>query len=135
MERIFVNMQVQDLQRSIAFYKALGWNFEPKFTDENSACLVISAHIYCMLHTPAGIARFLPAGRTVTDAHRQFEVMLAVNVDDRAQVEALYEKAIMAGGTPCRPAEDLGFMYTRSFNDPDGHIWEVFWMDPAAMQG
>lgn len=135
MKQIFINMQVQDLQRSTTFFKALGWDFNLQFTDENAKCMVISEHIFCMLHTPVGIQRFVPKGRSVTDAHKQFEVLLAVNCDSRAQVEELYNKAIAGGATECRPADDHGFMYTRSFNDLDGHIWELFWMDPKAVQG
>ncbi len=135
MKQIFVNMQVQDLQRSTTFFKALGWTFNLQFTDENATCMVISEHIFCMLHTPTGIQRFVPKGRSVTDAHKQFEVLLAVNADSREQVDDLYAKAIAAGATECRPAEDHGFMITRSFNDLDGHIWELFWMDPKAVQG
>ncbi len=135
MQQIFINMQVQDLQRSTTFFKALGWTFNLQFTDENATCMVISDRIFCMLHTPGSMLRFLPKGKTASDPHRYTEVLLSVNAPDRAGVDAMYNAAIAAGATECRPAEDHGFMYQRSFNDLDGHIWELFWMDPQAVQG
>jgi predicted lactoylglutathione lyase len=127
--QIFVNMVVSDLKRSMSFFQALGWNFNPQFTNDDAACLVISDTIYCMLHTPTSIKRFLPSGKSAADATKHTEVLLAFSVDGREAVESVYGKAIAGGATECRPAEDHGFMYARSFNDLDGHIWEVFWMD------
>ncbi|MEZ4788699.1 MAG: glyoxalase/bleomycin resistance/extradiol dioxygenase family protein [Flavobacteriales bacterium] len=132
--QIFVNMHVKDLVKSKAFFEQLGYHFNPQFTDENAACLVISDTIYCMLHTPTSIQRFLPKGKSASDPTRHTEVLLAFSVDSRDAVEELYANAIAGGATECRPAEDHGFMYSRSFNDLDGHIWEVLWMDPKAVQ-
>ena len=128
--QIFVNIQVSDLAASMGFFKKLGWKFNMQFTNEDAACLVISDTIYCMLHTPSSLQRFLPMGKTAADPSRNTEVLLAFSVDSKEGVEALYANAIAGGATECRPAEDHGFMYARSFNDLDGHIWEVFWMDP-----
>ncbi|MBL7955546.1 MAG: VOC family protein [Flavobacteriales bacterium] len=133
--QIFINMVVSDLKRSMSFFQQLGWTFNMQFTNDDAACLVISDTIYCMLHTPTSIKRFLPPSKAAADATKHTEVLLAFSVDSRDAVEAAYNKAIAGGATECRPADDHGFMYSRSFNDLDGHIWEVFWMDQKAVQG
>jgi predicted lactoylglutathione lyase len=132
--QIFVNMQVKDLRRSKAFFEALGYTFNPQFTNDEAACLMISDTIYAMLHTPSSLERFLPKGKSAADATRSTEVLLALSCESKEKVVALSEKAIAAGATEARPPEDHGFMYARSFNDLDGHIWEVLWMDPAHIQ-
>lgn len=132
--QIFVNMQVKDLRRSKAFFEALGYTFNPQFTNDEAACLVISDTIYAMLHIPSSLERFLPKGKSAADATRSTEVLLALSCESKEKVVALSEKAIAAGATEARPPEDHGFMYARSFNDLDGHIWEVLWMDPAHIQ-
>jgi predicted lactoylglutathione lyase len=132
--QIFVNMQVKDLRRSKAFFEALGYTFNPQFTNDEAACLVISDTIYAMLHTPSSLERFLPKGKSAADATRSTEVLLALSCESKEKVVALSEKAIAAGATEARPPEDHGFMYARSFNDLDGHIWDVLWMDPAHIQ-
>ncbi|MBP7513469.1 MAG: VOC family protein [Flavobacteriales bacterium] len=133
--RIFVNMHVKDLAKSKVFFEKLGYHFNPQFTDENAACLVISDTIFCMLLTTGHMERFVPKGKTIADATKTTETLLALSTDSKDAVNALFDKAIAAGGTEARPTEDHGFMYGRSFNDPDGHIWEVFWFDPTALQG
>ena len=133
--RIFVNMQVNDLANSMTFFKKLGWSFNMQFTNEDAACLVISETIYCMLHTSSSIQRFLPEGKSAADPTKHTEVLLALSVDSREAVDAMYNRALAGGATECRPAEDHGFMFARSFNDLDGHIWEVFWMDANHVQG
>ena len=132
--QIFVNMQVKDLRRSQAFFEALGYSFNPQFTNEEAASLVISDTIYAMLHTPKSMMRFLPKGKSAADATKHTEVLIALSFESKVAVDAIFDKAIAAGATECRPTEDHGFMYGRSFNDLDGHIWEVFWMDPAAVK-
>lgn len=133
--KIFLNLAVNDLRRSKAFFEQLGYTFNPQFTNDDAASLVISDSIYAMLHTPKSFVRFLPSGRTAADAHTSTEVLIALDAGSRAEVTALYDKAIAAGAKEARPAEDHGFMFLRSFSDLDGHIWEIFWMDPAGMQG
>jgi predicted lactoylglutathione lyase len=133
--QIFVNMQVKDLATSMNFFEKLDWSFNMQFTNEDAACLVISDSIFCMLHTPSSLQRFLPAGKSAADATKHTEVLLAVSVESREAVDVVYDKALAAGATECRPAEDHGFMFARSFNDLDGHIWEVFWMDASQAQG
>lgn len=132
--QIFVNMHVKDLEKSKAFFGKLGYGVNPQFTDENAACLVISDTIYAMLLTTGHMQLFVPKGKTIADAHKTTEVLLALSFDSKDAVTAIYDRAIAAGATECRPAEDHGFMFSRSFNDLDGHIWELFWMDPAHVQ-
>jgi len=132
--QIFINMVVRNLARSMSFFQKLGWKFNMQFTNEDAACLVISDTIYCVLHTPESIKRFLPPGKSASDPTKHTEVLLAFSAESREEVEKTYTNALAAGATECRPAEDHGFMYGRSFNDLDGHIWEVFWMDPKAAQ-
>ncbi len=131
--KIFVNLPVKDLDKSKAFFSALGFTFNPQFTDLTAACMVISDHIYSMLLTEARFKDFTP--KAIADATKTTEVLTALSMDSRAEVDAVYETAIGAGATPNGPPQDYGFMYQRSFNDLDGHIWEIFWMDPAQVKG
>lgn len=130
--KVFVNLPVADLKKSMEFFTQVGYTFNPKFTDENTACMVISEEICSMLITPKRFMDFIP-GSTISDAHKQTEVLIALNCESRAEVDATLDKAIAAGAKIFRPAADHGFMYERSFKDLDGHIWEMFWMDPAAI--
>jgi uncharacterized protein len=132
--QIFVNMHVKDLDKSKVFFEKLGYSFNPQFSDDKAACLVISDTIYAMLLTTESMNRFMPKGKTIADASKTTEVLLALSYDSKEAVNTIYDKAIAAGATECRPAEDHGFMYSRSLNDLDGHIWEVFWFDPNALQ-
>ena len=133
--QIFVNMHVKDLDKSKAFFQKLGYSFNPQFSDDNAACMVISETIFCMLLTTESMNRFMPKGKTIADANKTTEVLLAFSFDSKDAVNAVYDKAIAAGATECRPADDHGFMFSRSFNDLDGHIWEAFWFDPSALKG
>lgn len=130
---IFVNLPVRDLDRSKAFFEALGFHFNPKFTDATAACLVISPHIHAMLLTHEKFKTF--THRAICDARQSTEVLIALNCASREDVDALMEKATAHGGAQFREPADHGFMYERSFEDPDGHVWECFWMDPAAAMG
>lgn len=124
---IFVNLPVQDLQRSKAFFAALGFTFNPQFTDENAACMIIQdGSNYAMLLTEKYFATF--TSKPVADATKATEVLIALSLDSRAAVEAMVAKAREAGGSTPRPAKDHGFMYQHGFDDPDGHGWEVFHM-------
>ncbi len=133
--QIFINMHVKDLDKSKAFFQQLGYSFNPQFTDATAACLVISDTIYAMLLTTEAMNRFIPKGKTIADANKATEVLLALSFGSKDAVDAIHQKALAAGATECRPAEDHGFMFSRSFNDLDGHIWEVFWFNPTALQG
>lgn len=130
--KIFVNLPVKDLDKSMAFFKALGFTFNPQFTDQTAACMVISSDIYAMLLTHPKIKQFTK--KAIADAHQVTEMLTALSADSKAEVNALVDKAIAAGGTEPRPVQDYGFMYGRSFDDLDGHIWEIFWMDPSAIK-
>ena len=134
MTRIFVNLPVKDLERSMEFFKALGYRFNEQFTDTSAACLQISESIYAMLLTESRFKDFLPQGKQVADTAKTTEVLLALSCESKEEVHRLTDAAIKAGGREARPGQDHGFMFDRSFQDPDGHIWEVFWMDPAVIQ-
>lgn len=129
---IFVNLPVRDLGRSVAFFGALGFSFNPQFTDETATCMVISDTIYAMLLTEARFQEFTPL--PVADATKTTQVLLGLSRDDREAVDDLLQRALSAGATEARPAQDHGFMYARSCSDLDGHIWEIFWMDPSFVQ-
>jgi predicted lactoylglutathione lyase len=128
---IFVNLPVTDLDASKNFYKALGFENNPQFTDSSAACMVWSEAINVMLHTHKSWRRF--TSRPIPPATSS-EVMLAVSCDSREAVDAMNAAAAANGGTAdVNPMQDHGFMYNRNLADPDGHIWEAVWMDPAAM--
>ncbi|MET9883534.1 VOC family protein [Streptomyces sp. NPDC006430] len=130
---IFVNLPVKDIEAAKAFWGKLGYSFNPQFSDDRTGCLVISDTIYAMLMTEDRFKDF--ATKEVADASRTTEVMLALSAESREQVDEVVGAALAAGGTEPRPAQDLGFMYGRAFEDLEGHVWEYVWMDPAAVQG
>lgn len=129
---IFVNLPVKDLERSKEFFTALGYSFNPQFTDENAGCLVISDTIYAMLLTEPFFKTFTK--KDIADSTRTTEAIVGLSADSKEEVDRLVDKALAAGGQPSMETNDQGFMYGRSFQDPDGHLWEVFWMDPSAVQ-
>ncbi len=126
--KIFVNLPVKNLDKTKIFFAALGYTFNEQFTDENAACMIISETIFAMLLVEPFFKGFID--KDIVDATKSTEVLIALSTDSRAEVDDLVNKALAAGGTETRPAQDHGFMYTRSFNDLDGHIWEIFWMNP-----
>ncbi len=128
---IFVNLPVADLDRSVAFYEAIGGKKNPQFSDETAACIVMSDTIHVMLLTHEKFRTFTP--RAIPDAHRTAQVLLCISQGSRAAVDAITEAAARNGGAADPGAkQDYGFMYGRSFADPDGHIWEPMWMDMEA---
>ena len=129
---IFVNLPVKDLQRSIDFYTALGYTVNQQFTNEKAACLVISDTIYAMLLTEPFFQGFIP-GKEIADTTKTKEVLVCLSAESKEAVNSLADKALASGGSPFRAPDDHGFMFSRSFEDPDGHVWEVVWMDPAAV--
>jgi predicted lactoylglutathione lyase len=129
---IFVNLPVADLDRSMAFYAAIGARNEPMFTDETAAAMVFSDTIHVMLLTHDKFRQF--TDRPIADARATSQMLLALSCDSRGGVDAITEAALAAGGREPRDRQDLGFMYGRSFEDPDGHIWEPFFMDMDAAQ-
>ncbi len=132
-QMIFVNLPVTDLARSRAFYAGVGFTFNEQFSDETTACVVISDAIFLMIMTRERFAGFAP--RPVADPHTTTSVLVALSRDSRAAVDAFGEAALAHGGSDNDKTQDMGFMYGRSFSDPDGHVLELVWMDPAAASG
>lgn len=130
---IFVNLPVTDLTKSMTFYEQIGAKNNPQFTDDSAACMVISETIMVMLLTHERFSSF--TSRAIPDAHKTAQVLLALSEESRDDVDARVVAASVLGTPDPNPVQDHGFMYGRSFADPDGHIWEVAWMDMAAMQG
>ena len=130
---IFVNLPVSDLARATAFYEAVGARKDERFCDNTASCMVFSDTIHAMLLTHDKFRQFTP--KPIADAKQASEVLICVSADSREDVDATVGKAGAAGGKPDpSPKQDYGFMYGRSFEDPDGHIWEVMWMDVAAAE-
>ncbi|MEV1086623.1 VOC family protein [Streptomyces microflavus] len=132
-QMIFVNLPVRDLATSKGFFEKLGYGINPQFSDDKTACVVLSDTIFVMLLTEPRFKDFTK--KDIADASRTTEVILALSADSREKVDELADAALAAGGFPAGETQDLGFMYGRSFQDPDHHIWEVMWMDPAAVEG
>ena len=130
--KIFVNLPVRDLNKAMGFFGKLGFSFNPQFTDHTAACMIVSEDIYVMLLTHEKFRQFTP--KTICDASKSTEVLVALSCDSRAQVDALVNKAIAGGGTTYSKPKDHGFMYQHGFQDPDGHIWELIYMDPSALK-
>jgi len=128
---IFVNLPVSDLTRATAFYQAVGAEKNQQFSDETASCMVFSETIHVMLLTHDKFRQFTP--KKIADAKTSSEVLICISADSRDAVDGILGKAQAAGGAvDPSPKQDYGFMYGRSFEDPDGHIWEVMWMDVAA---
>lgn len=133
MRMIFVNLPVKDVKASRAFFAALGFTFNEQFCSDDTACLVIEENIFAMLLETARFQSFI---RTeISDTSKAKEVLVALSCDSRAEVEDLKARALAAGGSQWMPPQDHGFMYGDSFQDPDGHVWEIVWMDPAVASG
>jgi len=130
--KIFVNLPVKDLKRSMDFYTRLGYSFNPQFTDDKAACMVISEDIYTMLLVEEFFRTFTK--KAIADASNTTEVILSLSANSRQEVEETVKKAVAAGGTTPNDPQDHGFMYQHGFQDPDGHLWELVYMDPSAME-
>ncbi|MEG0182466.1 MAG: VOC family protein [Stenotrophomonas rhizophila] len=124
---IFVNLPVRDLEASKTFFGALGYTFNPTFTDDNAACMIISDSIFVMLLVESFFAGFTT--RPISDARQQTEVITCLSATSRTAVDALVDTALKAGASEPMPARDYGFMYQRGFQDLDGHLWEIAHMD------
>ncbi len=129
--KVFINLPVKDLAASMDFFGRLGFSFNDQFTDENAACLVISDTLFVMLLTEDFFQTFTK--KEIVDATKMTEVLTALSVESREAVDVFLDKALEAGAEEAREVQDQGFMYSRSFEDPDGHIWEVFFMDEVAV--
>ncbi|MBK6017644.1 MULTISPECIES: VOC family protein [unclassified Streptomyces] len=132
-QMIFVNLAVNDVDASRKFFTELGYSINPQFSTDECACVVISDTIIAMLLGKQRYSDFTK--KEIADSTKTSEVLLCLSAESREKVDELVDKAIASGGTGSGDAIDQGFMYGRSFDDPDGHTWEVMWMDPAAVQG
>ncbi|MEW1611452.1 MULTISPECIES: VOC family protein [unclassified Streptomyces] len=132
-QMIFVNLPVKDLETSKGFFEKLGCAINPQFSDDRTACVVLSDTIFVMLLTEPRFKDFTE--KDIADASKTTEVILALSADSHEKVDELVDAALAAGGFPAGETQDMGFMYGRSFQDPDRHVWEVIWMDPAAVEG
>lgn len=128
-KHIFVNLPVSDLVRTKQFFSTLGFAFNPQFTSDEAACMVISDHIFVMLLTHAHFQNFTK--KPIADATHVTEVLIALSAPSREEVDALVDTALAHGATSYAEPMDHGFMYQRSFADVDGHQWEICWMDPT----
>jgi predicted lactoylglutathione lyase len=131
--KLFVNLAVKDLDRSVAFFTRLGFSFDPRFTDDQATCMILSDEAFVMLLVENRFKDFVK--KELIDTATHVEAILALSADSREQVDELARVALEAGGQPANDPVDHGFMYGQSFYDPDGHLWEVFWMDPTALEG
>lgn len=128
--KVFINLAVEDLQRSIDFFTALGFSFDPQFTDEQATCMILSDEAFVMLLVKSRFADFIT--KEVSDSSTSTEAIIALSAVSRAEVDELVGKALAAGGSPSMDKLDMGFMYSWSFQDPDGHLWEVMHMGSGA---
>ncbi len=129
--KVFVNLPVKDLNKSKEFFSKLGFTFNPQFTDDKAACMVISEDNYAMLLLEQFFKMF--TNKEIADAKTSTEVLVALSVESKDRVNEMLDKALAAGAKEPREPQDHGFMYGRSIEDLDGHIWEIFWMDPNAI--
>lgn len=129
-KQIFVNLPIENMARSQTFFRALGYEFNPEFSNEQGACLVVGENLYVMLLVKEFYQTF--TSKTIADARTTSEVLVCFSCDSREEVDALVAKALAAGGTSPRPVQDLGFMYSHSFDDLDGHSWEFVHMVDAS---
>lgn len=129
--QIYVNLPVRDLDKSIAFFTQLGYKFNPQFTDQNATCMIVGESIFVMLLVEKFFQTFTP--KQICDASKSTEVLLCLSCDSREAVDALVRKAVAAGATTPNPPKDHGFMYGHGYQDLDGHLWELMYMDISAM--
>ena len=132
-KQIFVNLPVKDLKRSVDFFTALGFTFNPQFTDENATCMIIGENIYAMLLVDRFFGTFTK--KAISDASKTTEVLTALSLESREKVDEIANKALASGGSVNKEPQDHGWMYGRSFQDPDGHIWELLYMDESQLPG
>ena len=129
--KIFVNLPIKNMEASQAFFRALGFSFNPQFTNEQGACMVVADDIFVMLLVEPFFQSFIK--KPISDAKKATEVLVCLSCESRAEVDELVKKALAAGGTVPNTTQDHGFMYAHGFEDLDGHVWELVWMDPAAV--
>jgi uncharacterized protein len=128
---IFVNLPVKDLDKSVKFFTQLGFKFDAQFTDETATCMIVSEDIFVMLLTHAKFKTFTP--NAICDARKSTEVLVCLSRENRAAIDETVRKAVAAGGNTYNEAQDHGFMHAHGFQDLDGHIWELMYMEPGAV--
>jgi predicted lactoylglutathione lyase len=128
--RIYVNLPVKDLDRSVAFFTKLGYTFNPQFTNENATCMIVDENIFVMLLVEKFFKTFTP--NAICDATKSTEVIVCLSAESREKIDETVRTAVAAGGRIYKEAQDHGFMYGHGFQDPDGHIWELVYMQPGA---
>ncbi|WP_445367495.1 VOC family protein [Methylomonas sp. BW4-1] len=129
--QIFVNLAVKNLDQSVAFFTALGYTFNPQFTDETATCMIVSENIFVMLLTEDKFRTFTP--NAICDATKSTEVLICLSCQSREAVDDMVSKAVAGGGSTYNQPQDHGFMYAHGFQDLDGHIWELVYMAPGAI--
>ena len=129
--QIFVNLPVKDLNKSIEFFAKLGFTFNPQFTDENATCMIVGENIFSMLLVEKFFKTFTP--KEICDTTKSAEVIVCLSSESRVEVDEMVRKAVAAGGTTYKEPQDHGFMYGHGFQDLDGHIWEIMYMEPSAI--
>ena len=130
--KIFVNLPVEDLNRSVEFFNKLGFSFDEQYTDETATCMIVSDDIFVMLLTKEKFQTFTP--KQICDASKSTEVLVCLSLERRASVEEMVAKAVAAGGSTYNEPQDHGFMYAHGFQDLDGHIWELIYMESSAIK-
>jgi predicted lactoylglutathione lyase len=130
--KIFVNLPVKNLNKAVEFFTKLGFSFNQQFTDETATCMIVTDDIFVMLLTEPKFKTFTP--KEICDTKKYTEVLVALSLENRAKVDEMVRKAVAAGGATYNEPQDHGFMYTHGFQDLDGHIWEVFFMEPSAIK-
>jgi uncharacterized protein len=130
--KIFVNLPVRNLNKSIEFFTKLGFSFNPQFTDETATCMIVSEDIFVMLLTHEKFKTFTP--KEICDSSKSTEVLIALSAESRENIDKTVRQAVAAGGTTYNNPQDHGFMYAHGFQDPDGHIWELVYMEPSAIK-
>jgi len=131
--KIFVNLPVKNLNSSVEFFTQLGFSFDRQFTDETATCMMVTDDIFVMLLTETKFKTFTP--KEICDAKKYTEVLVCLALESRAKVDEMVQKAVAAGGTTYNEPQDHGFMYAHGFQDPDGHIWELIFMESSALKG
>ena len=130
--KFFVNLPVKDLNKTVEFFTKLGFTFNPQFTDENATCMIVGNDIFVMLLVEKFFKTFTK--KEISDVSKNTEVIVALSTQSREEVDQMMEKVVGAGGKESRDPQDHGWMYGRSFDDIDGHLWEIFYMDESAMK-
>jgi len=130
--KIFVNLPVKNLNKSIEFFTKLGYSFNQQFTDETATCMIVTDDIFVMLLTEEKFKTFTP--KEICDARKSTEVLVCLSLESRAEVDEMVRKAVAAGGVTYNDPQDHGFMYGHGFQDLDGHIWELIYMEPSAIK-